>query len=49
MATTGNIEGNAAQLDCVEAGDDRIREATRAVVAAQDKASSNVWLYGAYV
>ena len=49
MTTTGDIEGNSTQLDCIEAGDDRICEAARAVVAAQDKTSSNVRLDGAYV
>lgn len=49
MASAGHIQSNAAQLNCIEARDDRIRQAARAVVATQNKASGNVWLYGAYV
>jgi hypothetical protein len=49
MTSTGDIEGNAAQLDCIEARDDRVRETARAIVATQDKASRNIWLYRAYV
>lgn len=49
MTSAGHIQSNVAQLDCIEAGDDRVSEAARAVVATQDKTSSNVWLYGAYV
>lgn len=49
MTSTGDIEGNAAQLDRIEARDDRICKAARAVVATQDKASRDIWLYGAYM
>lgn len=49
MTPAGHIQSNVAQLDCIEAGDDRVGEAARAVVATQYKASGHVWLYGAYV
>lgn len=49
MTAARHVQRDAAELDCVEAGDNWVCQAAGNVVATQDETSSNVGFDGAYM